>query len=230
MKKLLLIPTTIITLIILHPTTSNSFSTGSPGAKTGSPLDAGESCTSCHFSPTTNSGQGNINITTDIPASGYIIGNNYTITLTGEKIGCSTFGFELTAENGNLKSGDFLITDNTTKIVNFNAVTHKSSGINGNTIKSWNMGWSPTASSTGSTVFYAALMFANGNGNNDNEDSVFTTSLTVSENIVNTIQEYTSNKELIEITDLFGKKSKQKNQPLLYIYDDGTVEKRIVIE
>ena len=45
-----------------------------------------------------------------------------------------------------------------------------------------------------------------------------------------TIQEYTTKKELLKITDLLGRETKQTNQPLFYIYDDGTVEKRIVIE
>jgi len=44
------------------------------------------------------------------------------------------------------------------------------------------------------------------------------------------IQEYSSNKELLKVTDLLGRETKQTNQPLFYIYDDGTVEKRIVIE
>jgi hypothetical protein len=44
------------------------------------------------------------------------------------------------------------------------------------------------------------------------------------------IQEYTTNKELLKVTDLLGRETKQTNQPLFYIYDDGTVEKRIVIE
>ncbi len=37
--------------------------------------------------------------------------------------------------------------------------------------------------------------------------------------------------ELFKITDILGRKTKEtKNEPLFYIYDDGTVEKRIVIE
>ena len=44
------------------------------------------------------------------------------------------------------------------------------------------------------------------------------------------IQEYTTNKELLKITDILGRETKGTNQPLFYIYDDGTVEKRIVIE
>ena len=45
-----------------------------------------------------------------------------------------------------------------------------------------------------------------------------------------TIQEFITNKELLKVTDLLGRETKQTNQPLFYIYDDGTVEKRIVIE
>ena len=45
------------------------------------------------------------------------------------------------------------------------------------------------------------------------------------------IQEETTNKQLLKVTDLLGRETKgKKNQPLFYIYDDGTVEKRIVIE
>ena len=47
---------------------------------------------------------------------------------------------------------------------------------------------------------------------------------------VSAIQEQTTNKELLKVTDLLGRETKQTNQPLFYIYDDGTVEKRIVVE
>jgi hypothetical protein len=44
------------------------------------------------------------------------------------------------------------------------------------------------------------------------------------------IQEHTTNKELLKVTGLLGRETKQTNQPLFYIYDNGTVEKRIIIE
>ena len=44
------------------------------------------------------------------------------------------------------------------------------------------------------------------------------------------IQEHYIEKELLKVTGLLGRETKQTNQPLFYIYDDGTVEKRIVIE
>ena len=36
--------------------------------------------------------------------------------------------------------------------------------------------------------------------------------------------------KLIQITDVLGRETKQINQPLLYLYDDGTVEKKIFID
>jgi hypothetical protein len=186
-KYLLLIPISIALAIFFYPTTSNSNGTGSPGAKTNSPMDGGN-CTGCH-SGTLNSGVGTATITSDIPVNGYVIGNTYTITLTGVKANCIKFGFELTAENGNSKSGDFMITDNTTKLVNANnAVTHQSSGTSGNGSKNWTMNWTPTANSNGNTTFYASLLFSNANSNN-NGDNVFTTSLSVNEEVVNAISD-----------------------------------------
>ena len=45
------------------------------------------------------------------------------------------------------------------------------------------------------------------------------------------IENYKSNKALLKVTDLLGRETKgTKNEVLFYIYDDGTVEKRIVIE
>ena len=39
------------------------------------------------------------------------------------------------------------------------------------------------------------------------------------------------NKRLIKVVDIFGRENTgTKNELLFYIYDDGTVEKRIVIE
>ena len=45
------------------------------------------------------------------------------------------------------------------------------------------------------------------------------------------IQEHTTNKELLKITDLLGREVDEKQNTLLfYIYNDGTVEKKIIIE
>ena len=45
------------------------------------------------------------------------------------------------------------------------------------------------------------------------------------------IKEQSTNKELLKVTDMLGQETPyRRNTPLFYIYDDGTVEKRIVIE
>ena len=44
------------------------------------------------------------------------------------------------------------------------------------------------------------------------------------------IEEQASNKKLLKATDLLGRETKQTNQPLFHIYDDGTVKKKIIIE
>ena len=39
------------------------------------------------------------------------------------------------------------------------------------------------------------------------------------------------NRELVKVIDLSGRENKgAKNEPLFYIYDDGTVEKKIILE
>jgi len=48
---------------------------------------------------------------------------------------------------------------------------------------------------------------------------------------ITSVEEQTQNKTLLKVTDVLGRKSKGiKNTPLFYIYEDGTVEKRIIIE
>ena len=45
------------------------------------------------------------------------------------------------------------------------------------------------------------------------------------------VLEHTTNRELLKVTDLLGRETKgKKNKPLFYIYDDGTVEKKIILE
>ncbi|MCF8234573.1 MAG: T9SS type A sorting domain-containing protein [Bacteroidales bacterium] len=160
------------------------YSTGSPGGKTGSPGDDGSTCTDCHSGTTTaQSGW----ITTDVPASGYLEGETYTITATGTHEAVVLFGFELTAENdmGN-KFADFtLVNSDETKFTNANqAVTHSSGGTtpNGNS-RTWNVEWTAPSGSEGEITFYAAFNAANGNGNNTG-DVIYTSETTVSPNTV----------------------------------------------
>jgi hypothetical protein len=61
-------------------------------------------------------------------------------------------------------------------------------------------------------------------------DIYHSTTLTVNESTPSSIQDYAINKKLLKVTDLLGRETNQTNQPLLYIYDDETVEKKIILE
>ena len=59
-------------------------------------------------------------------------------------------------------------------------------------------------------------------------DSIVTTTLSI---IITSINDVEYEKELIRIVDVLGREIKLTiNTPLFYIYDDGSIEKRIVIE
>jgi len=216
MKKYLLL-ITIALSILFYPTTSNSNGTGSPGGKTNSPNDA-SNCTGCHPG-TLNSGAGTTSITTSIPSSGYVPGNIYTISANIEEVGIFKFGFEISAEEANFgsaKTGSFIVTNSSeTKFVNNNtAITHKAGGTSGFNSRSWSMDWEAPATGTGDITFYAAAMASNGNTNN-NGDDIYTTSLTVNEEIVNAISYNTTQ-------STFAYKSKTKTietKHIILVYD-----------
>jgi hypothetical protein len=44
------------------------------------------------------------------------------------------------------------------------------------------------------------------------------------------ISELDTKKELLKVTDLLGRETQQTNQLLMYIYDDGTVEKKVILD
>lgn len=172
---------------------------GSPGGKSGSPGDNNKTCTQCHGG-TASSQEGWL--TSNIPASGYVPGETYTITATGTHSGVVRFGFEATAEDGNnAKTGSFAITNSTeTKFTNNNsAVTHKSSGTtpNGNS-KSWSFDWTAPEAGTGEVGFYAAFNAANGNGGTSG-DVIYKTTMFATENINTSVGDNLGAKSSIKI-------------------------------
>ncbi len=178
MKKIynLLAILTLPAILILY-----SYSSGSPGGKTGSIGDGGNTCTDCHTG--TSQSQSDW-ISTNIPAQGFTPGETYTITATGMHSGVVKFGFELTAEDSfGDKVGTFTITEPTrTKQANANnAVTHTNGGTTptGNS-NSWTMDWTAPSSSPEVVKFYAAFNAADGNGST-NGDQIYTTELTVNQ-------------------------------------------------
>ncbi len=154
-----------------------SYSSGSPGGRTGSPGDGGNTCTQCHGGTATNMMGW---ITSNVPASGYVPGQTYTFTATGTHSGVQLFGFELTVETANgTKIGTLIITDpDRTQLTNGgDAVTHTSDGTgpSGNS-NSWSVNWTAPASAQGQIGIYAAFNAANGNGNTSG-DVIYKSSL-----------------------------------------------------
>jgi hypothetical protein len=74
-------------------------------------------------------------------------------------------------------------------------------------------------------MFSLSVIETNINGCIGNE---ITTMVSV---IISSIEEINNTKKLNKITDVSGKETNGKNNtPLFYIYDDGTVNKKIIIE
>ena len=166
--------------IFFYPETSISNSTGSPGGKTGSPVDNAD-CTSCHSTaPVSGS-----TITTNIPANGYVPGTVYTITanINSGTTGFNLQGFEVTSEDNttNTKTGTFFITDaSTTQLVNNgSAVTHTASG---NSLTTWQFDWEAPSNGTGDITFYGAFIEA-GYPQGNSGDLFSSHTLTVSEEL-----------------------------------------------
>lgn len=142
MKKILIFTGLIFSIYILsYPKLINANVNGSPGGKSGSPLD-GASCNMCHGS-NVNTGLGSFNISSDIPISGFVPGETYTITIQGAHPSFNKYGFELTAESAGIKVGGFNITNSSqTKLINNNnSVTHKNTGTLGSATKNWTVNW-----------------------------------------------------------------------------------------
>lgn len=156
---------------------SSSFlrSSGSPGNYTGSPGDGYYDCTDCH-----NSSPGNFSlvptITTNIPVTGYVLGETYSINVSTSSSGASGWGFELTAEKvGGTKVGIYNLTGATGSpkiITSGGSVTHSNESYS-----AWSFNWTAPAVDEGDITFYAAVLAANGSGSSG--DQVVTTSKTV---------------------------------------------------
>lgn len=155
-----LLLTVLLAFLFIAGTMNNE---GSPGGKTGSPLD-GASCTQCH----TGSNPLEVNwISTNIPETGWIPGENYTITLNASHGAAQKIGFEITAEDETSKAGTFALNDDSrTQLTNSKrAVTHTFAG-NASTDgeNSWDLSWKAPENSAGPVTFYAAFNLANGDG------------------------------------------------------------------
>jgi hypothetical protein len=230
MKKSIFILGSIIAIAILfYPQSTIGKLTGSPGGKTGSPMDNSD-CTSCHSVLATT--VSTTSITSNIPSTGYVPGNIYTIT--SNLSSWDGTGFEITCEENtnNTKTGTFFNTNpsETQLVNNGTAITHTVNGISSTTCS---FNWEAPIIGTGDITFYGAFITAGYPIGANLGDYLTLSTLSASEFSPTDITE-TSNyhiKEILKITDILGKETKAiKNEPLFYIYNDGTVEKKIIIE
>jgi hypothetical protein len=160
-------------------------SSGSPGKKTGSPLD-GSTCVSCHTGSAVEVKENWIS--SDIPATGYKPKGVYTILIAAEDADAAKIGFELTAENAKSKVGTFKIleADKTTFTNAKAAVTHIDAGTKPTGgIAMWTVQWTAPDTDAGDITFYGAFNAANGNKNTSG-DQIYTSKYTVKQDQTST--------------------------------------------
>lgn len=129
---------------------------GTEPGYTGSPGDTLKNCTVCHGGTAVDV---NNWIVSDIPSTGFIPGETYTITATNTEIGATRFGFSISPQalNGKLL-GTMVITDTTTtKLVGDNKyITYKAAGVDGIDSRSWTFDWI-APDSVNEVIFYGAF-------------------------------------------------------------------------
>jgi len=182
MKKTVL---SIFTLAVFA-TILTSSSGGRTDGRSGSPGDANQDCGQCHGPSTASSTS---MIATDIPASGYVGGSTYNVTVSVAETGASMFGFQITAEHSsNAKAGTFATGGNSEiyTVTADHAVTHNNTGTFGTGSKSWTMTWTAPSSGSGDVTFYVA-----GNGADGSTDAtgdvIYTDSQPAAEDVANGI-------------------------------------------
>ena len=182
MKKTVL---SIFTLAVFA-TILTSSSVGRTDGRSGSPGDANQDCGQCHGGSTASTSS---TIATDIPASGYVGGSTYNVTVTVAETGASMFGFQITAEHSsNAKAGTFATGGNSEiyTVTAGHAVTHNTAGTFGTDSKSWTMTWTAPSSGSGDVTFYVAGNGANGTGDTTG-DVIYTDSQAAAEDVANGI-------------------------------------------
>lgn len=184
-KNYSIIFTVLLSFIILLQTNGNeaiSNNSGSPAGRTGSPSD-NATCASSNCHAGTASSSPTQIIFSNVPATGYIPGQTYSITATVSQSGINKYGFQISPMNvnGTLLGSLSLTNPSTTKIVSSKYVTHTAAGTSGTGGKTWSFNWTAPVAGTGNVTFYGAFNFANGN-TNASGDIIRTNILTISEN------------------------------------------------
>ena len=157
---------------------------------TGSPGENTCAVSSCHASFGLNDGVGDVSITTTVPATGYVSGTVYSITVTPRRAGSTIFGlgFEaLTSSNTNAGT----LGSPSTKCQKATAangranITHRLNGGLANDSCAFTFTWTAPAASVGIVKMYAVGNAAN-NNNSSAGDYIYTATITLSPEVVST--------------------------------------------
>ncbi len=146
-------------------------SSGSPAGHSGSPASNGNTCarSGCHSGGGSPGAQHIVNVSSDIPASGYIAGDTYTITISVDDANdaASRSGIAVSMEDGSGTHLGTLATGSGTRFSSgsSNFITHQSSSIGLPLAgRDYSFQWTAPAAGSGQVTLYAAVNFANGNG------------------------------------------------------------------
>lgn len=129
---------------------------GRTDGRSGSPGDNGNTCAACHNGGNFNT---SVDITSDIPESGYLLNTDYTINVNTSS-SSSALGFQLTAENSsNTKIGTFTAGSGSRTVNSSKSITHTSPSTSGD----WSFTWTSPSTDLGRVTFYTAVNAGNGN-------------------------------------------------------------------
>lgn len=157
---------------------------GAPSGSAGAPADNNSTCAraGCHSGPAITNQTATL---TGVPASGYVPGETYDMTITMLN-GGSRFGFGLTPQDlqGNLLGSMTLTEPTATKLTGGSKyLTHLFGGTSGSGTKTWGFQWTAPTAGTGSVTFYGAFNFANNDGGSSG-DAILAESFTFNESSV----------------------------------------------
>ena len=165
MKVKLLLSALAIGVSAFSVQNAMTFSSGPPTGHTGAP---GEStCTACHSLASNRPSV--TSIISNIPASGYLPGDVYTVTVTVNSGAFPRFGFQLTGVDGNDDgAGTFSLPAGSSGI-RIQAVAGKQYVMHNTPSSSgtWSFEWEAPVAGTGTVDFYVATYNGTGRTNSD---------------------------------------------------------------
>lgn len=170
MRKIYAIASTFVLIGGISLIEANS--SGAPAGHSGSPASNGQTCarSGCHSGGGAPGAQHQVSVTTDIPANGYTAGTTYNFTISVDDANntASRAGLAVSIESGNGMHIGTLAAGNGTRFSSGSTafITQQSSALSLPAAgRDYSFQWTAPSSGSGQVTLYAAVNFANGNGN-----------------------------------------------------------------